>query len=742
MHWRGQWIGSGDDGPVAPLLRREFIVPAGAVRGTLSVAGLGLHRTTMDGHPVSTSRLESGITAYDRRIIYSSYPLTVTPGASALGIELGRGFYAMTTPNVWGWHLAPWRGLRMALVQLELYDDNDTLLDVVVSDESWRWAPGGTRFDSLYEGETFDGRLEPPGWDRSGFDDATWSAVQHGVSPAGELVPQRHEPIRVTSSVPVVRWTGGDGVPLVADFGRQLAGWVRIGAPEVPAGTQITLRFGEQIDENGVLLDNPHVHSERLDVHEFVVAETVRTWEPRFTHTGFRYVEVTGVDRPDQLDLAAQHAHNDVARVSSFSCSDQVLTWIDKAMRLTVVNNLQHLPTDTPVYEKNGWTGDVHVALEAMLHQFDLRQLLVKWLDDIADGQAADGQLSVIAPTPGWGYLEAPEWTTLYPYLVERLDTWYGVPEVVERHLDSVLRYVDRELARLDADGLTRGILGDYLAPGTTGTPPGDDLRIAASCYLVRGLRSAAILVERAVGGSQGTVTSKDTAQRLRRAADELAGAINAAFLDLEQGCYRSPVEPTYRQTSNVLPLAFGITPDEHVAAVAQRLAAEIEARGNRHDAGCLGLSELFGVLTRTGHAEIALAVATGRIAPSWGSWMEAGETTMLEMWGPVERSRNHYFMGAMTRWLYESVAGVRMIAAQWREFAVDPAARSDLEHASFWFTGPSGELGAAWQRDDKDFHLEVRVPAATRARIHLPGTEPFWVGPGEHRYVVASAVP
>lgn len=736
VHWQGHWITSGDDGPVAPLLRREFTVPAGAVAGLLHVAGLGLHRTTLDGRPVSDARLESGISAYDRRIAHSSYPVALEPGPSVLGVELGRGFYAMTTPNVWGWHQAPWRGLRMALVQLELLDADGERLGLVVSDDAWRWSPGGTRFDSLYEGETFDARREPAGWDRPGFDATRWQPVQRGTPPGGLLVRRAHEPVRVTASHPVAAWSGGGGAPLVADFGRQLAGWVKVTARDLDAGRRVTLRLGERADASGVLLENPHVHAERLDVHELVVGEGGGSWEPRFTWTGFRYAEVSGIEHPDQLELLAQHAHNDVATASTFTCSDDVLTWIDTAMRATVVNNLHHLPTDTPVYEKNGWTGDAQVALEAMLHQFDLQHLLVKWLDDLADGQAEDGQLPVIAPTPGWGYLEAPEWTTLYPYLLERLDSWYGVPEVVARHLEPLQRYLRRELARVDASGLVVGVLGDYLAPGTAGTPPEDDLRIAASCYLVRGLRAGAALLERHAAGGHGA------AARFRRSADALASAVNRTFLDPVAGCYRSEREPRYRQASNIVPVAFGITPPGQVDAVVERLVEDLEARGLRHDTGCLGLSELFGVLTRGGRPDVALAVATGTEAPSWGAWKEAGETTMLEMWGPVERSRNHYFMGAMARWLYEDVAGVRMSAPQWREFIVAPALTgSGLEHAAYHRDGPRGRLGAAWRRTGAEVEVTVTVPPGSTAHLHLPGTAPFSVSSGEWRYKHATSI-
>ena len=733
VQWRGGWITSGDDGPVAPLLRREFHAPAGTTRAVLHVAGLGLHRTTLDGRPVSDARLESGITDYARRITYSTYPVELGPGVGVLGVELGRGFHSMTTPNVWGWEEAPWRGPRTALVQLELLGADGGVLGSVVSDETWRWAPGGTRFDSLYEGETFDADLEPHGWDEAGFDDSGWSPVQMAEAPAGALVPQRHEPVRIVGSYPPVRWNGGDGRPWVADFGHQRSGWVQVTPTGVPTGRRLTLRLGERADDAGVILENPHVHSTRLDVHELVVGEDRQAWEPRFTWTGFRYAQVEGIDHPDQVELLARHAHNDVATTSTFTCSDPVLTWIDTAMRATVVNNLHHLPTDTPVYEKNGWLGDAHVALPAMLHQLDLRRLLVKWLDDLVDGQTVEGQLPVIAPTPGWGYIEAPEWTTVYPYLLDQLDRWYGLGELLDAHREPLLRYLRRELTRIDEDGLVEGVLGDYLAPGTDGTPAHDDLRMAASCYLVRGLRAGAALLERH-GHEPGEVHG------LHAAADALAASVNRVLLDPDLGWYRSEREPTYRQTTNVLPLAFGLVPPDRVEGVVERLVQDLHDRGDRHDAGCLGLSELFGVLSSHGHGDLAVAVARGRRAPSWGAWEAAGETTMLEMWGPVDRSHDHYFMGAMARWLYEDVVGLRMLEPRWTTFLVDPRARAGLQHAGLRLDTVRGEIEVRWREDDRELELDLRVPPGSTALVRLPDRTETECGPGEWRWVVDRA--
>lgn len=736
--WSGVWIGSGEDGAAAPLLRGEIAVPDGVVRGVVHVAGLGSHRTTLDGAPVTDARLESGTAAFDRRIPFSSYPVALDPGPAVIGVELGRGFFAMTTPNVWGWHEAPWRGLRMARVDVELIDAVGALVATVGSDVTWRWQTGGTRFDSLYEGETFDAGAVRHGWDEPGFDATDWHPVALLDPPPGELVPRQHPPIRVTGSRPPVRVTGGAGSPLVADFGTQLSGWVRVGLPRVAPGTRVRIRYAEEADAAGVRVHNEHVHTERFATDELVVDDRTRVWEPRFSYQGFRYVQIDGVDDPADVELLAQHAHSDVAEVSTFACSDEVLTWIDRAMRLTVRNNLHHIPTDTPLYEKNGWLGDVHVALEAMLHQFDLATLLATWAGDIADTQTETGQLAVIAPTPGWGYMRAPEWTTVYPTLLARMHAWYGADAVPTGFADPLVRFLDHELDQVGEDGLVEGVLGDYLAPGSVGTPPQDDLRIASSCYLVRGLTQAADLLE------DDRSRAADVT-RFREAAQTMTRAINDTFLDEGEDCYRSEREPRYRQTSNILPLAFGLTPEPTVPRVVDRLVREIRAHGGRHDAGCLGLSELFEVLTAHGHADLALEVATGRVAPSWGAWMDDGATTMLEMWGPERRSLDHFFMGAMARWLYERVAGVRMTGPRWTRFDVEPAVRGDLEHASFWFRGPRGELGAAWSQESDGLRLQVRVPPGTTATIRLRDREPFEVGPGEwdllERDVVGASV-
>ena len=178
-------------------------------------------------------------------------------------------------------------------------------------------------------------------------------------------------------------------------------------------------------------------------------------------------------------------------------------------------NDLIHIPTDTPTYEKNGWTGDTQTALPAILTSYDAERFLTKWLNDLRDAQRPDGWLPVIAPTPGWGFegWPSPEWTTVYPHLLSELVAEYGATALIDDHLGPVLASLRWELSRRDDDGLVDSVCGDYLSPGTrdprrrTGGSPGP-------CSSPEPCTTPP--------ASAGRATRRESAQRLVGAADAL----------------------------------------------------------------------------------------------------------------------------------------------------------------------------------------------------------------------------
>ncbi|RDG34552.1 family 78 glycoside hydrolase catalytic domain [Streptomyces corynorhini] len=700
----------------APLLRRDFTLSKKVSSARLYISGLAYYVAELNGEPVGSQVLDPAFTDYDETVMYAVHDVTplLRRGANALGVTLGRGFYGMTTPNVWNWHRPPWHGEPRLLCRLEA-EHPDGSRTTVVSDTDWRITEGPTLTNSLYAGETYDARLAPAGWTEPGFDDRAWRRPRPQTAPRGTLRAQPHDPIVITETLtPTAITELSDGV-YVVDMGRTTAGWTRLSV-RAPAGTVVSLTHGERLDADGsVSAGTGHVPG-RFQRDEYICAGGGRTevWEPSFSYKGFRYVQVSGLpSRPRPSDVLGRVVHTEVAEVSAFECSEPFYGQLDRAMRRTLLNNLHGIPTDTPMYEKNGWTGDAQLGAPIMEYAFGVHRFLAKWLGDLADSQNADGQLPVIVPSGGWGYGDlgpSPEWTTVYPFLVREMYRIYGDDRVARDHWPTLTRYLDWELDRL-RDGLAVTALGDYLPPGYGGNPP-EDTRLTATAYLYRALTQTAEL---------GALLGHDaTAERYRRAAAGLKEALNATFLNAS-GHYSTAKDPGYRQTSNALPLAFGLVPSGAHASVLDSLVADITARGNHLDTGALGTSVLLRVLCAHGRPEVAHAIATQRTYPSWGHWFDNGADTMWEMWPLDSRSRDHYFQGTVVQWLYENVAGLRPGDAGYRTFTVRPDGRTGVSWARTSIRTVRGTASVAWSRIGRDLRLTVAVPIGATAEVHVP---------------------
>ena len=163
----------------APYLRRKFGLRPGIKSARLYITALGLYDAYINGQAVGDHVLSPGWTVYDQRLRYQTFDVTamLQPGGNAIGVILGDGWFrgrigfGSGKSNIWGEHLA-------LLAQLEIqYADGSS--ERIVSDDvsAWRAATGAIVTSSIYDGETYDARLEPAGWAEAGFDDARWTTV-------------------------------------------------------------------------------------------------------------------------------------------------------------------------------------------------------------------------------------------------------------------------------------------------------------------------------------------------------------------------------------------------------------------------------------------------------------------------------------------------------------------------------------------------------------------------------------
>src|SRR4030081_1257056 len=109
--------------------------------------------------------------------------------------------------------------------------------------------------------------------------------------------------------------------------------------------------------------------------------------------------------------------------------------------------------------------------------------------------------------------------------------------------------------------------------------------------------------------------------------------AFNATFFDATANVYRTPTQQGYRQTSNLMPLAFDMVPAGHREAVFAKVVQDVEARGRRLNTGAIGTKLILPVLTSFGGGDLAYAIATQTEFPSWDYWVTQGATAPRETW-------------------------------------------------------------------------------------------------------------
>src|SRR5581483_4269909 len=208
-------------------------------------------------------------------------------GRNALGAMLGDGWFRGRLGfgggrrNIYGDHLA-------LLAQLEItYADGTT--ERIITDETWRAAPGPILSSDIYDGETYDARLERVGWSNAGYDDNDWKAVRPIAWDLDTLIAPLGPPVRRMELIaPVGIFTSPAGCTIL-DFGQNLVGRLRL-TVRVPAGHTITFRHADVL-ENGELSTRPLRTAQATDRYT-LRGEGSETWEPRFTFHGFRYAEI------------------------------------------------------------------------------------------------------------------------------------------------------------------------------------------------------------------------------------------------------------------------------------------------------------------------------------------------------------------------------------------------------------------------------------------------------------------
>ncbi len=695
----------------SPLFRKSFELEQAVKRATVYVTGLGYYELHLNGQKVGDHVLDPAFTRYDRRILYSSYDVTeqIQQGENALGVMLGNGWYNVQTRATWNFDQAPWRDEPRALLHLRL-EMADGSVRTVVTDETWKAAPGPVWLDSVRAGEVYDARKEIPDWSRGECADADWDQASVVNAPDGHLSAQMMPPIRVTDTLKPVEKREMRPDVVLYDLGQNISGWARLRVEGVK-GTKITLRYSERIREDGSLdRDNISKFNFTGPFHQdsyILKGGAEEIWEPRFTYHGFQYVEVSiSSGEISQIDIEGRMLNTDFDSAGAFRFDNELLNRIQELAHWSFRGNFHGFPTDCPQREKNGWTGDAHLAAEQALFNWDVAAAYAKWIDDIRDEQRDSGEIPAIIPSSGWGYSwgNGPAWDSAFLLIPWYVYQYRGDLQILEENYEAMRRYVDYVASR-SPEYIADFGLGDW-APAETETPR--DVTSTGYFYV-----DASIVAQAAalLGRDADAIKYGELAKKIRV-------AFNKKFYKGD-GSYANG-----SQTALSCALFQGMAdPAEHKRIV-ERLVDEVHRKNDHLDVGILGAKYLFNTLSDHGQHELAYRIATRTTAPSYGHWLAQGATTMWENWNG-ESSLNHIMFGDICAWMYKYLVGIRVDPQQpgFKNVIIQPQPVADLSWAEARHDSMYGPIATRWDKLADHFVLKISLPPNTTATVTLPAT-------------------
>ena len=745
--WQGEWIGA-EVGISSPLLRREFDLEGEVAEARVYVCGLGFSELYINGEKVGDHVLDPATVDYDKRLLYVTYDVAdlLQKGRNALGLMLGNGWFCEPEEfekigDAEEYGSVTTSDLKMnnrygdsprATMQLNLKLDGGKSTSIV-TEASWKTSPGPIVRNDLYGGETYDARLEKPGWNGADYDDADWSGVEVKDEPGGILEPQLMPAIKVIQTLKPVGLSNPKPGVFLYDFGQLFGGWIRMRV-NGPAGTEVTIKYSARISEETGLIDMRRHPSPKETDFYILKGDSEEVFEPRFTFHPVRYVQIEGYPGQPEEDLEGRVVHSDMDLSSNFHSSNPLLDRIHKNVHWTFTNGLFGIPLDCLHREHWAWTDPATITGTLYPRKY-MPLFWDKWLRDIRLAQDEKGQIPDIAPyyaaigdaggeEPGKFRSDAA-WGGNYPILVWYLYQYYGDRRLLEEHYDSAKRWVDY-LGSVAKDYIIDdGHLGDHMIAGDA---PGEEEFVSSETppplvwtgYYYRDAATVARAAE-ALG-------KMDDAEEYGKLAEKIKDAFNREWLGEGADRYAGG-----SQTADAFPLALGIIPEDRRLGVVGNLVQTItEKHGGHLHTGNTGTTCLIDALTEHGHGEVMYGIVTKTDYPGWGYMVAEGATTIWESWSlesKVGDAESMIMWATIDEFFYNDLAGIKgpdyygptVMAPGFREIVIEPHPEGDLESAGATVKTVHGPVSSNWHKGEGSFSLEVDIPANSRAKVCVP---------------------
>lgn len=715
----GEWGEQVAISKALPLFRKTFKIDKRVRRAQLALCGLGFNEPRLNGKSLDDAVLEPGWTDYRKTCLYTVYDLTerLVHGENTLGVMLGNGMY-----HVAGGRYTKFTGSfgpPKLIAQLDIeYVDGSTAQ--ILSDQSWKTAPGPIVFSCIYGGEDYDARKELPGWDKSEFNATAWQAAHECDGPGGHLTTRSGPPIRVKEMFRPVKLSQPRPGTWVYDLGQNFSGWPCL-TVRGAAGATVRMITGELVDRNGFV-------SQRSSGTPVWFAYTlkgkrVESWHPQFSYTGFRYVQVEGAvpedepknasEKPRLLHLEGQFLYPDTEATGSFSCSNPDVNRVHGLILAAIKSNFKSVLTDCPHREKLGWLECAHLLAGCFMYNFDCARFYEKISNDMREAQIENGMVPDIAPEYtvfGGGFRDSPEWgsaSVIAPWLSYEM---YGDSRILRDQYETMKRYTGYLRSQSKKHIVSHG-LGDWYDIGPNG--PGE------SQLTSRGLTATGVYFQDLdILRKTAALLGRDNeAREFEKLGEEVGSSFNAAFFHAGKNQY-----DRNSQTGNAMPLFLGLTPPEHRLNVLENLANNISQNTNRVTAGDVGFYYVVQALQNGGRSDVLYNMLCQTNGPGYLYQLRMNATSLTEAWDTdAGSSQNHCMLGHIEEWFYTGLLGIRPETPGFQKIIISPYPAEGMAWAGGSYDSVYGRIASRWKHEAGRFTLDVTIPPNTTALVTVP---------------------
>lgn len=771
-----------------PMLRTEFLVKKSKIKkARLHITARGIYETYINGHRIGDDYFNPGLTQYNITHMYQTYDVTdmiITGSNNALGAWLGEGWwsgnYTFTGSN---WNYFGDRQSLLAKLVITYHDGTTQI--ITTNDKDWKYYNDGpVVYGSFFQGEVYDAGKEKAikGWCRASYNDSEWKQVVEvplqGTAFLGKVGGGFGGRGRATVSINYDNMSLigqiGDNAGIVKtikaqsvnevrpdiyvyDMGQNMVGIPRISITGAQAGDTIRIRYAEMLypnmdeyKENAgmVMLENIRAaHAQ----DSYILKEGGNVIQPRFTFHGYRYIEITGIDKALPLNAVQGLVISSIKTLgASYETSNEKVNRLWKNIVWSQYGNFLSIPTDCPQRnERMGWSGDISVFSRTSTYLANVNQFFRRHMFAMRDTQSSNGRFSDVAPVGGGfgGIL----WGSAGVTIPWEAYMQYNDVGLLEEHYDAMAAYVDYLSTTINEDtGLSSdGQLGDWLGPQN---------RRLGTAYLATAYHIYDIWI---VATTAEILGKDEDAQKYWEMYNERKEFFNSKFTNENNqtlrlgGGRRGPfggrgesevgsVQVADTQTSYAVGLALGAFSDDKIPYMAKKLAETVR-RENVDDQGvtCPSFSLMTGfigtawiskALSDYGYSDLAYKLLQNNQYPSWLYAIDQGATTIWERLNgfTIENgfggnnsmnSFNHYSFGAVGQWMMAYSLGIQRDEPGFKKFILqpEPDPAGEMTWAEGYYDSMYGRIKSAWKVSDNKLLFVLTVPANTTATLYLP---------------------